>query len=98
MAVYEIKLSRSAIADMDRLRKYDATTVADAMEKHLAHEPRKESKSRIRRLRGLSDPDYRSRVGDFRVFYNVDDAALRVDVLRVMHKDETRYYHEELEP
>ena len=97
MDPYEIVLRRSAIADMDRLRKHDATTIADAMEKHLQHEPRKESRSGIRRLRGVSDPDYRLRVGDYRVFYNVDDHARRVDVLRVMHKDETRSYYEESE-
>jgi mRNA interferase RelE/StbE len=97
MSAYEIVLRRSAIADMDGLRKYAATTVADAMEKHLRHEPGKESRSAIRRLRGISDPDYRLRAGDYRVFYNVDDRAGRVEVLRVMHKDETRSYYEESE-
>jgi len=97
MDAYEIVLKRSAIADMDRVRKYDATTIADAMEKHLQYEPRKESRRTIRRLRGLLDPDYRLRVGDYRVFYNVDDHARRVDVLRVIHKDETRSYYEESE-
>lgn len=67
------------------------------MEKHLAHEPTKESRSRIKRLRGLSDPDYRLRVADYRVFYSVREQGRRVDVLRIMHKDETREYYEELE-
>ena len=92
MGAYEIVLKRSAVADLDGLRKYDATQIADAMEKHLEHEPAKESKSRIRRLRGISHPDYRLRVGDYRVFYNVDDDARRVEVLRVMHKDQTQSY------
>ena len=82
---------------MDRLRKYDATQIADAMEKHLAHKPTKESRSRIKRLRGVSDPDYRLRVADYRVFYSVREQEGRVDVLRIMHKDETREYYEELE-
>ncbi len=67
------------------------------MEKHLTHEPTTESKSRIKRLRGLSDPDYRLRVADYRVFYTVREREHRVDVLRIMHKDETRTYYEELE-
>jgi len=96
MAVYEIVLKRSAIADMDNLRKHHATQIADAMEKHLQHEPTRVSKTRIKRLRGISDPDYRLRVGDYRVFYTVDEDALQVDVLRVMHKDETHSYCEEL--
>jgi len=36
------------------------------------HEPTKASKTRIKRLRGLSRPQYRLRVGDdVRVFYDV---------------------------
>ncbi len=97
MNAYEIVLKRSAITDMDRLRKFDATAIADAMERHLRRSPRREGKGRIRRLRGLSDPDYRLRVGDFRVFYNVDDRVRQVVVLRVMHKEQTRSYYEELE-
>ena len=81
---------------MDGLRKYYATQIADAMEKHLQHEPTKVSKTRIKRQRGISNPDYRLRVGDYRVFYTVDEDARRVEVLRVMHKDETQSYYQEL--
>jgi len=97
MRPYEVVLKRGAIEDLDRLRKYDATQVADAMEKHLTHEPTKQSRSRIKRLRGFKDPDYRLRVADYRVFYSVQQQARRVDVLRIMHKDETQEYYEELE-
>ncbi len=96
MAAYEIALKHSAIVDLDALRKFVATQIADAMEKHLRHDPARESKSRIKRLRGLSSPDYRLRVGDYRVFYAVDKDARRVDVLRVMHKDQTASCYEEL--
>jgi mRNA interferase RelE/StbE len=93
MGAYTIVLKRSAIADLDALRKYDATQIANAMERHLQQNPTKESKSRIKRLRGISNPDYRLRVGDYRIFYVVDEVGRRVDVLRVMHKDQTlRYY------
>ena len=96
MGVYTITLKHSAISDLDALRKYDATQIANAMERHLLHDPTKESKSRIKRLRGISNPDYRLRVGDYRVFYVVDEDARRVDVLRVMHKDQTLPYYKEL--
>ena len=96
MGVYTIMLKRSAIADLDALRKYDAVQIADAMERHLKRNPTKESKSRIKRLRGISNPDYRLRVGDYRIFYVVDEAARRVDVLRVMHKEQTLRYYKEL--
>lgn len=96
MSAYTIMLKRRAVADLDALQKYDATQIADAMERHLRHNPTKESKSRIKRLRGISNPDYRLRVGDYRVFYMVDELARRVDVLRVMHKDQTLRYYKEL--
>jgi mRNA interferase RelE/StbE len=96
MDVYTIILKRSAISDLDALRKYDATQISNAMERHLQHDPTKESKSHIRRLRGITNPDYRLRVGDYRVFYVVDEDARRVDVLRVMHKDQTLLYYREL--
>ena len=97
MNTFRIILKRSAIADLDALRKYDATRIADAMERHLLHDPTKESKTRIKRLRGIRNPDYRLRVGDYRVFYVVDEDARQVDVLRVMHKDQTLQYYKELE-
>jgi mRNA-degrading endonuclease RelE of RelBE toxin-antitoxin system len=96
MGAYTSILKRSAIADLDGLQKYDATQIANPMERHLQHDPTKEGKSRIKRLRGISNPDYRLRVGDYRVFYVVDEDARRVDVLRVMHKDQTLPYYKEL--
>ncbi len=93
----EIHLKPSAVKDMDRLRKYDAAMVADGMETHLSHNPTKESKSRIKRLRGISNPDYRLRLGDYRVFYNVDNAKHTIDVLRVLHEDQTHKYYEEVQ-
>lgn len=96
MPRYDVVLKPSAVRDLDRLRKYDATAVAGAMETHLGDAPTKLSRSRIKQLRGIRDPDYRLRVGEFRVFYTVDEEASQVVVLRVMHKDETRTYYEEL--
>ncbi len=97
MAGYAIHLKPAALKDMDKIRKYDAPAIADAMEKHLTTAPTRESKSRIKRLRGIEDPDYRHRVGDTRIFYTVSDTKARVDVIRVMHKEETAGYYEELE-
>lgn len=54
--------------------------------RHLTHEPTKVSKSRIKRLRGLSQPQYRLRVDDIRVFYDVTET--QVQVLAVVTKAE----------
>jgi mRNA-degrading endonuclease RelE of RelBE toxin-antitoxin system len=60
--------------------------VRDALEVHLKHEPRKVSRSRIKQLRGLRKPQYRLRVGDIRVFYDVIDKT--VEVLGIVAKSE----------
>jgi hypothetical protein len=50
-------------------------------------QPIKVSKSRIKRLRGLSHPHYRLRVGeDIRVFYDVAEEV--VQVLAIVPKSE----------
>jgi mRNA-degrading endonuclease RelE of RelBE toxin-antitoxin system len=65
----------------------EQTAVMDAVAHFLAHEPRKESRSRIKRLRGRQAADYRLRIGRLRVFYSVE--AVDVLVLRVMNREQT---------
>ena len=81
---YEILLAPEADHDLSRLRAHDRVALKDAIEKHLRHEPTKTSKSRIKRLRGESRPQYRLRAGEFRVFYDV--AGTTVKVLAVVSK------------
>jgi mRNA interferase RelE/StbE len=56
----------------------------NAIERRLRQAPAKVSKSRIKRLRGLSQPQYRLRVGDVRVFYDV--TADTVEILAIVSK------------
>jgi mRNA-degrading endonuclease RelE of RelBE toxin-antitoxin system len=44
------------------------------------------SRSRIKRLRGLRQPQYRLRVGDVRIFYDVTETT--VEVLAIVTKSE----------
>lgn len=97
MARFGIVLQPSAIRDLDALRRTDAVRLADGLEQFLTNEPKRESKSRIKRLRGISNPDYRLRIDNFRVFYNVDDSASCVRILRIMHKNQTHDYYEEVQ-
>lgn len=61
----------------------------DAIERHLRKEPERTSKSRIKRLRGLKRPQYRLRVGQVRVFYDVVGGEVRVlGVVRKSAADE----------
>lgn len=72
---------------MEDLRRLDAhmrSTVRSALEVHLRYEPMKVSRSRIKRLRGLAQPQYRLRVGELRVFYDVTEE--KVEVLAILSK------------
>jgi mRNA-degrading endonuclease RelE of RelBE toxin-antitoxin system len=81
---YQIVLSRKAAEDLRRLDARVRAEVRDALEVHLQHEPTKVSRSRIKRLRGLAQPQYRLRVGEVRVFYDVTEE--KVEVLAILSK------------
>lgn len=75
---YEIELVESAVDDFQSLEARDRSTIKSAIETYLRHEPTKESRSRIKRLRGVTRPQYRLRVNDHRLFYDVDDNTITV--------------------
>ena len=83
---FDIVLAPEAAADLGRLRADMRATVRAAIETHLRHEPRKTSRSRIKRLRGLGQPQYRLRVDEVRVFYDVTESA--VEILAIVSKSE----------
>ncbi|HXQ52833.1 MAG TPA: type II toxin-antitoxin system RelE/ParE family toxin [Stellaceae bacterium] len=83
---YEIVLAPEAIDDLKRLKADIRSEMRMAIEKHLRHEPRKVSRSRIKRLRGVRRPQFRLRVGEVRVFYDVTGDV--VEVLAIVAKSE----------
>ncbi len=83
---YEIIVAPEAAVSYNSLPAYHRAQVRDALERHLRYEPTRVSKSRIKRLRGLSQPQYRLRVGEVRVFYDVTTQA--VEVLAIVTKAE----------
>jgi mRNA interferase RelE/StbE len=91
---YEILLAPEAVEDLKGLRANDRAKVRDAVERHLRHEPRKESRSRIKRLKGLTRPQVRLRVDEFRVFYDV--TGTEVEILAVVDKQGVQVWLEKL--
>jgi len=81
---YAIVLAPTAVRELQTLPAHVRARVRDGLEQHLRHEPTKLSKSRIKRLRGLSRPQFRLRIDDIRVFYDVTDAT--VEVLAIISK------------
>ena len=83
---YEVVLAPAAAKAYKALRANRRSEVRDALERHLRYEPTRVSKSRIKRLRGLSQPQYRLRVGEVRVFYDVTPEV--VEILAIVTKSE----------
>ena len=83
---FEIILAPEAVEDLKALTAHVRAKVREALETHLRHEPEKTSRSRIKRLRGVLRPQYRLRVDDVRVFYDVTGKS--VEVLAIVAKSE----------
>ena len=83
---FAIVLAPETVEDLRRLTANARATIRTALEAHLRYEPGKTSRSRIKRLRGLRHPQYRLRVGEVRVFYDVSGAT--VEVLAIVTKSE----------
>ena len=81
---HEIVVAPEAVEDFRRLPATVRSKLRGAIETHLRHEPTKTSRSRIKRLRGMSRPQYRLRVDDVRVFYDVSDSV--VEILAIVLK------------
>ena len=75
---FEIIFAPEAVQDFKQLSARDRSTKKEAIEKHLRFEPHRVSKSRIKRLRGISRPQYRLRVGEIRVFYDVVKQTVQI--------------------
>ena len=85
---FAIVLAPEAVEDLKKLKASVRADVRTAVETHLRHEPEKVSRSRIKRLRGLRKPQYRLRVGEVRIFYDVTETT--VEILAIVTKSEAK--------
>jgi mRNA interferase RelE/StbE len=81
--VYEIYLERGAERDLKRLSGQDFHRIITVI-RALAENPRP---SGCRKITG-SKSDWRLRIGDYRIIYEIDKTAKVVRVMRVRHRRE----------
>lgn len=81
--VHEILVERRAERDLKRLPAEEFSRVIRAL-RAPAMEPRPAG---CRKIEG-SKNDWRIRVGDYRVVYEIDDGAQAVRIMRVRHRSE----------
>ena len=69
-----------------QLSAFHKKSIVTEIVQHLTHQPTTLSKSRIKQLRQPAIAEYRLRVGDFRVYYDVNSQENTVTVLRIWEK------------
>lgn len=87
---YQLLYSEPALDDLRQLRAVDRAGVLDGIERCLGHTPTEPSRATVKQLRQPAPSEYRLRVGEFRVFYNV--RGDRVLILRIIGKAQAEEY------
>jgi mRNA-degrading endonuclease RelE of RelBE toxin-antitoxin system len=89
--MYTIEFAAGVAEDLADLRAYDRQQILDRIEEQLTHEPAQVSRNR-KPIPGLvppwehQEPVWELRIGEHRVFYDVDEAARRVVVRAIRAK------------
>jgi mRNA-degrading endonuclease RelE of RelBE toxin-antitoxin system len=89
--MFTVVFNRSAGADLRYLKKADQNVILDAVAQQLAHDPLIPTRNR-KALRPNNLASWELRVGDFRVFYDVDDRNSEVTVKAVGWKEHNKYF------
>ena len=87
---YSIRLTDSAIDDLDYFRKNERQIIADGIALFLTHDANVETRRR-KRLRPNRLAPWELRIDDFRVFYALE-AGDQVKVVAVGHKEHSDLY------
>ncbi|MBN2497906.1 MAG: type II toxin-antitoxin system RelE/ParE family toxin [Deltaproteobacteria bacterium] len=89
--MYSIELSELAVEQLEKTKVFDQNRILDEIEKQLTREPTRKTK-RKKILKGLkppwlqAEPVWQLRIGDYRVFYDVDPKLETVTVHAVLYK------------
>jgi mRNA-degrading endonuclease RelE of RelBE toxin-antitoxin system len=88
---YAIDITDVANRDLEGIKKFYRQQIIDAMREQLTHEPTLETKNRKVLVEFQPDfehvpPVWRLRVGEYRVFYDVNEDEKVVVVRTVRHK------------
>jgi len=89
--MFVIEYANGVAEDLKNIRAYKRTQILDSIDAQLKHEPTVQTRNR-KILVGLTppweyvEPIWELRVGEYRVFYDVDEEASVVIVRAIRHK------------
>jgi mRNA interferase RelE/StbE len=92
MARYEVVFTEDAVDDLDKIKKFYAKQITNRIDTILLQRAEDVTRSSVKKLRGFESL-YRLRVGDYRIFYQVQ--SNEVTILRVLSKDKEAEFYEE---
>ena len=90
-----VHYSYEALTQLQKLRTFDSAAIVGEIEQVLVVNPTTVSKAKVKRLRQPAPTQYRLRVGDFRVFYDVDESNSVVEIVQVLSKEDAIRYLKE---
>ena len=81
--MFEIKLTKEAISDLQWFKKGERSYIVGELESMVSPEPTTETGNR-KRLRPNELAEWEVRIGDFRVFYDVDQGnkLIKIEALK----------------
>lgn len=86
MTKYQIEVTEEARTDLNYYSVFERKIITSGIRVQLEHEPLLETKNR-KLLRDNPISSWELRVGKYRVFYEVNEAAQNVTVVAVGHKE-----------
>jgi mRNA-degrading endonuclease RelE of RelBE toxin-antitoxin system len=89
--MYEIEMAPEAQQDFNSFRKVEQTRIRAAIEAQLRHQPNVATRNR-KRMRPHYLTEWELRIGDFRVFYDVQPQVLLVRVAAIGQKKGNRLF------
>jgi len=88
---FDIVFTPEALEDLRLFKRGERTTIIEAIEEQLSHEPNNETRNR-KRLRPNQTAEWELRVDRFRVFYDIDQGDHLVKIAAVGHKRGSRLF------
>lgn len=83
--MYQVRFKKSVVKQLEKMDKQTARLIKNWITKNLVDciDPRQHGKSLNRNLKGF----WRYRVGDYRLFADIQDDVLIIEIIKTGHQD-----------
>jgi len=88
---FVLEFTESALNDLRFFRKYEQNIITEQIQLQLIREPGKETRNR-KPMEPNALADWELRIGNYRVFYDIDDAAGTVKIKAIGYKEHNRLF------